>query len=172
MTAAMPIGVREAGRRMNSLRQGGLPVDVAETVAWLASVGRRSQRRPRLRPVAAGGVSMFTTLSAVLPGRGDEMPARRARARACAWTATRSPAYAHVCGFTLRDELPPTYPHVLAFPLHMALLARAPFSAVGVVHIANRITQHRPLRFGEALSLQRLGERAAAAPARARVRLR
>jgi 3-oxoacyl-[acyl-carrier protein] reductase len=37
MTAAMPIGVREAGRRMNSLRQGGLPVDVAETIAWLAS---------------------------------------------------------------------------------------------------------------------------------------
>jgi 3-oxoacyl-[acyl-carrier protein] reductase len=39
MTAAMPIGVREAGRRMNSLRQGGLPVDVAETVAWLAGSG-------------------------------------------------------------------------------------------------------------------------------------
>ena len=39
MTAAMPIGVREAGRRMNSLRQGGLPVDVAETIAWLAGSG-------------------------------------------------------------------------------------------------------------------------------------
>jgi 3-oxoacyl-[acyl-carrier protein] reductase len=37
MTAAMPIGPREAGRRMNSLCQGGLPVDVAETIAWLAS---------------------------------------------------------------------------------------------------------------------------------------
>ncbi len=37
MTAAMPFGVREAGRRMNSLLQGGLPVDVAETVAWMAS---------------------------------------------------------------------------------------------------------------------------------------
>jgi 3-oxoacyl-[acyl-carrier protein] reductase len=37
MTAAMPLGVREAGRRMNSLRQGGLPVDVAETIAWFAS---------------------------------------------------------------------------------------------------------------------------------------
>ena len=36
MTAAMPFGPREAGRRMNSLSQGGLPVDVAETVAWLA----------------------------------------------------------------------------------------------------------------------------------------
>ena len=37
MTRAMPIGVREAGRRTNSLVQGGQPVDVAETIAWLAS---------------------------------------------------------------------------------------------------------------------------------------
>ena len=37
MTAAMPFTIREAGRRMNSLSQGGLPVDVAETVAWFAS---------------------------------------------------------------------------------------------------------------------------------------
>jgi 3-oxoacyl-[acyl-carrier protein] reductase len=37
MTAAMPLGTREAGRRMNSVAQGGLPVDVAETIAWLAS---------------------------------------------------------------------------------------------------------------------------------------
>jgi 3-oxoacyl-[acyl-carrier protein] reductase len=36
MTAAMPMFVREAGRRMNSMAQGGLPVDVAETIAWLA----------------------------------------------------------------------------------------------------------------------------------------
>ncbi|MEU5690703.1 3-oxoacyl-ACP reductase [Actinosynnema sp. NPDC020468] len=36
MTAAVPLFIREAGRRMNSLSQGGLPVDVAETVAWFA----------------------------------------------------------------------------------------------------------------------------------------
>jgi 3-oxoacyl-[acyl-carrier protein] reductase len=39
MTAAMPVMVREAGRRMNSMAQGGLPVDVAETIAWLAGPG-------------------------------------------------------------------------------------------------------------------------------------
>jgi 3-oxoacyl-[acyl-carrier protein] reductase len=39
MTAAMPLATREAGRRMNSLSQGGLPVDVAETIAWFASPG-------------------------------------------------------------------------------------------------------------------------------------
>jgi 3-oxoacyl-[acyl-carrier protein] reductase len=31
--------IREAGRRMNSMSQGGLPVDVAETIAWFASPG-------------------------------------------------------------------------------------------------------------------------------------
>ena len=39
MTAAMPLATREAGRRMNSLAQGGLPIDVAEAVAWFASPG-------------------------------------------------------------------------------------------------------------------------------------
>ncbi|MEX2458921.1 MAG: 3-oxoacyl-ACP reductase, partial [Actinomycetota bacterium] len=37
MTARMPIGPREAGRRMSSLSQGGQPVDVAEAIAWFAS---------------------------------------------------------------------------------------------------------------------------------------
>jgi 3-oxoacyl-[acyl-carrier protein] reductase len=37
MTAAMPIAIREAGRRMNSVSQGGLPIDVAETIAWYAN---------------------------------------------------------------------------------------------------------------------------------------
>jgi 3-oxoacyl-[acyl-carrier protein] reductase len=37
MTAAVPFATREVGRRMNSLSQGGRPVDVAETVAWFAS---------------------------------------------------------------------------------------------------------------------------------------
>ena len=37
MTAAIPFATREAGRRMNSLQQGGLPVDVAETIAYFAN---------------------------------------------------------------------------------------------------------------------------------------
>ncbi len=37
MTAAVPFATREVGRRLNSMSQGGLPVDVAETIAWLAS---------------------------------------------------------------------------------------------------------------------------------------
>jgi acyl dehydratase len=96
---------------------------------------------------------MLTLLKAALPGRGDEMPTDVLE-RSLRTDRDALASYAHVTGFTLRDELPPTYPHVLAFPLHLALLARAPFSAVGVVHIANRITQHRPLRLGEELALE------------------
>lgn len=37
MTAAIPLATREVGRRLNSLYQGGEPVDVAETIAYFAS---------------------------------------------------------------------------------------------------------------------------------------
>ncbi|WP_019812730.1 3-oxoacyl-ACP reductase [Saccharomonospora saliphila] len=37
MTAAVPLMIREFGRRLSSLAQGGLPVDVAETIAWYAN---------------------------------------------------------------------------------------------------------------------------------------
>jgi hypothetical protein len=63
--------------------------------------------------------------------------------------------YSRVCGFDVRDAVPPTYPHILAFPLHLALLTDAtfPFGPLGLVHIENRIVQHRPLSASEALSL-------------------
>jgi acyl dehydratase len=64
-------------------------------------------------------------------------------------------AYDRVCGFRLRDELPVTYPHVLAFPLAMDLLTGPfPFSPLGLVHVANRIEQLRPVRAGERLDLR------------------
>ncbi len=37
MTAAVPFATREVGRRLNAMSQGGLPVDVAETIAWFAN---------------------------------------------------------------------------------------------------------------------------------------
>jgi hypothetical protein len=64
-------------------------------------------------------------------------------------------AYDRVCGFRLRDRLPPTYPHVLAFPLAMDLLTGPfPFSPLGLVHVANRIEQVRPLHADETLHLR------------------
>ena len=37
MTAAVPFATREVGQRLNTMAQGGLPVDVAETIAWYAN---------------------------------------------------------------------------------------------------------------------------------------
>ena len=65
-------------------------------------------------------------------------------------------AYAKVCGFALRDTLPPTYPHMLAFPLHMAVMSDGsfPFGAVGLVHVENSIAQHRPIGIDEEMTIR------------------
>ncbi len=65
-------------------------------------------------------------------------------------------AYAKVCGFALRDTLPPTYPHMLAFPLHMAVMSDGsfPFGAVGLVHVENSIAQQRPIGIGEEMTIR------------------
>ncbi|MGH8962240.1 MAG: MaoC/PaaZ C-terminal domain-containing protein [Jatrophihabitantaceae bacterium] len=59
--------------------------------------------------------------------------------------------YARVCGFRYSDVLPPTYLHVLAFPLQVAVMTERdfPFPLVGLVHVANTITVHRPVRMNE-----------------------
>jgi acyl dehydratase len=89
-------------------------------------------------------------------GGGGEMPDLELELPSFEIDRDRLAAYARVCGFTLRDTLPPTYPHILAFPLQMALMTdgRFPFGAVGLIHIANAITQHRPIEAGERLSLR------------------
>ena len=53
--------------------------------------------------------------------------------------------YERVCGFPPKDVLPLPYLHMLAFPLHMAVMTDAdfPFPAMGTVHLENTITQHR-----------------------------
>jgi len=65
-------------------------------------------------------------------------------------------AYDRVCGFRLRDELPPTYPHVIVFPLSMQLMTQSdfPFPVIGLVHIGNRIEQLRPIHAQEILSVR------------------
>jgi acyl dehydratase len=64
--------------------------------------------------------------------------------------------YAHVCGFTLRDALPPTYLHVLAFPLAMRLMTDGafPFGVLGLVHVENTIEHVRPVTTAERVSLR------------------
>jgi MaoC dehydratase-like protein len=93
-------------------------------------------------------------LGAVRP-RPDELPDRELT-RSVSVDRGAVAAYDRVCGFRLRDELPATYPHILAFPLAMELMSAGsfPFSPLGLVHIRNRIEQLRPVRIEEPLDLR------------------
>ena len=64
-------------------------------------------------------------------------------------------AYAEVCGFAPSEALPLTYPHMLAFPLHMAIMTDGsfPYPAIGTVHLRNAITRHRPIAPTEVLDV-------------------
>ncbi len=105
---------------------------------------------------AAAPMVPGASLLPFIPGGGGEIPDLDLRLAGVSADPADVAAYAKVCGFALRDHLPPTYPHVLAFPLHMAVMADGgfPFGAVGLVHIENRIEQHRPLGIGEELTIR------------------
>lgn len=63
--------------------------------------------------------------------------------------------YEQVCGFTASNHIPITWPHILAFPLHLKLLTEKtfPLPLLGLVHLRNTITQYRAIGAGEALKL-------------------
>ncbi|MDQ6778600.1 MAG: hypothetical protein M3071_20785 [Actinomycetota bacterium] len=104
------------------------------------------------------GASLVPGASALpfVAGGGKELPELELVLTDVEIDRDRLAAYDRVCGFSLRDEVPSTYIHVLAFPLHLALMTDGsfPFPAVGLVHIENRITQHRPVRLGDRLSIR------------------
>ncbi len=98
-------------------------------------------------------------LRAALTGRlhnGDLLPASDYALAEQAIDADRLAAYQRVCGFRVGDVLPPTYLHVLAFPLSVALMVEPdfPFPLVGLVHVANSITVVRPVRSDERVALR------------------
>jgi acyl dehydratase len=92
-----------------------------------------------------------------LVGAGPrELPSRRVETEHIEVDRRHLAAYDRVCGFRLRDSLPPTYPHIAAFPLAMELMTDTsfPFPAMGIVHIGNRIEVLRPMDAGEPFSLR------------------
>jgi acyl dehydratase len=114
---------------------------------------------PGTLPLYARAAAPLVPLASRLPfvaGHGSEMPDLELVQRDVAVDPAHLAEYARVCAFTLRDTLPPTYPHVLAFPLHMALMTDGsfPFGAVGLVHLENAITQLRPIGVGEPLEVR------------------
>lgn len=94
------------------------------------------------------------------------LPKERLVRSAVELSAAGIAAYGRACGFRREQGVPLSYPHVLAFPLHLLLLTRPsfPYPASGMVHLANRIRQHQRLQEGQALRLEVYCERWVAHP--------
>jgi hypothetical protein len=102
-----------------------------------------------------GRIALDTALGP-LRRRPGELPDRELTREGVTIDRDALAAYDRVCGFRLADTLPATYPHILAFPLAMELMAAGdfPFGVLGLVHIANVIEQLRPLDAAEPLALR------------------
>lgn len=103
---------------------------------------------------AALGALPFRRRQAVGPANAADLRNLSLRLEGVVVEPTRLAAYREVCGFR-GGSVPATYPHVLAFPLHLALMTDStfPFPAVGAVHIGNTIEQHRPLPVGKPVNI-------------------
>lgn len=111
---------------------------------------RQLERLPGLAPLLARAVTFGARAG------GDALPETTLAVRDVTVDPTRLAAYTRVCGLRLADELPATYPHVVAFPLQLALMSDPsfPLPLLGLVHVANRIVQQRPLHLREALAVR------------------
>ncbi|MPW19842.1 acyl dehydratase [Paraburkholderia sp. CNPSo 3157] len=88
--------------------------------------------------------------------RPTELPALRLVRPAVTLDSVAIERYARVCGFFPEQGIPFTYPHLLAFPLHLLLLTDPafPWPALGIVHLANSVRMRRPLAFDDTLRVE------------------
>ncbi len=72
----------------------------------------------------------------------------------------RLAAFSRLCGYNLEKSVPAVWPHLQAFALQLSILTEPsfPFPAIGIVHIYNKITLHRPILTSEVLSLKAWAE--------------
>lgn len=108
---------------------------------------------PNMAPMLAK--SMARGIVRKVSGRRPEKLPDRELVLEVAQDAARLATYDRVCGFGVRDLVPATWIHVLAFPLQLALLSApdSPFSLAGMVHVTNSMTLYRPVSVGERLRL-------------------
>jgi hypothetical protein len=104
---------------------------------------------------AAYARAVFSLRPALAPA-GHAQPLIEARLAGVAAAPARLAAYREVCGFPPGRHLPLTYPHVLAMPLHMAMLTASAFPVrlLGLVHVGNRIARYRQIGAEQALDLR------------------
>jgi len=115
---------------------------------------------PRLVTVTqpSGLKNLLRAAAGALPliPRGDSLPDRTLTVDELAIDPANVAAYANVTGLRFGDAVPLTYPFALTFPTVMSLVTGFdfPFAAMGSVHIANQITQHRPILVTDTVSVR------------------
>ena len=89
-------------------------------------------------------------------GRPAQLPALRLVRPAAPLEPAAIERYARVCGFIPEHGVPLTFPHLLAFPLHLLMLTDPafPWPALGLVHLANHVRMRRPLAYNEVLRVE------------------
>lgn len=94
------------------------------------------------------------------PGAAGALPAHRLLLTDVRQDVRRLADYCEVTGGVLSDRLPATWLHVLTFPLQVSVMAGPdfPFPMLGMVHVANAMTQHRPVLVGETLAVSSWAE--------------
>ncbi len=119
---------------------------------------RKLRATPRVLPMyaraAVAAIPGARELHSV-PGNGGQIPGQRYEQYPARAKPDALAAYNQLCGFPVSEHLPATYPHLLAFPLQLMLMTDGefPYPPVGLVHIENRIDQHRPIPTGEQLHI-------------------
>jgi acyl dehydratase len=99
---------------------------------------------------------LYARAAVTARGRSGDLPETHLARRDVRVDQAHLAAYARVCRLPLTDVLPATYPHVLAFPLQMALMSDRsfPLALPGLVHVRNRIDVVRAIRGDEPLDFE------------------
>jgi acyl dehydratase len=100
--------------------------------------------------------SLYAKAAVTAWGRGGDLPEDHLARKGVTVDTAHLAAYARVCGLPLDDILPATYPHMLTFPLQMALMSDRsfPLALPGLVHVRNRIEVLRPIGADAVLDLE------------------
>ena len=98
---------------------------------------------------------LFAKAALTQRGRRGDLPETALRREGVVVDRDHLLAYQRVCGFGGSDVLPHTYPHVLGFPLQVALMADRsfPLPLPGLVHLENQVTVHRRLTADDRIDL-------------------
>jgi acyl dehydratase len=104
---------------------------------------------------------LYAKAAVTARGRGGDLPEGRLARKGVAVDPAHLAAYTRVCGLPLNDALPATYPHLLTFPLQMALMSDRsfPLALPGLVHVRNRIDVLRPIGTDALLDVEIWAER-------------